>query len=110
MGHCGRRRLELTPLQKRVCLPSGRMSRRKSDIWPNPLDASKQLPNLARCRAMETERRIADVPSPLEDDHLLRSHFRRRIGDAADAVAGLAPPGKWHPVGAKRAMIVHHHR
>src|SRR5262245_38095855 len=50
------------------------------------------------------------LPSALKDDHLLRGHFRRCIGDAADAIAGLAAPGKWHPVATKGTMIVYHHR
>ncbi len=48
--------------------------------------------------------------SALEDDHLLCGHLGSRVGNAADTVAGLAPSGERHPVGAKCAVIIDHHR
>ena len=44
----------------------------------------------------------------LENDHLLGGHFLHRVGNAADAVAGLAAAGEGHPVGAEGGVIVDH--
>jgi hypothetical protein len=40
---------------------------------------------------------------------LLLGHRLHRRGNAADAVAGLAPPSEWHPVGSERRVVIDHH-
>jgi hypothetical protein len=73
-------------------------------------------PFFARVEALESARQTpSGGPGRLsgaltQDDHLLLGHRAHGMGNAADAVAGLAPPGERHPAGPKGRVVVHHHR